>query len=67
VQVLLGCALLPPVVAAFTWIFGIASPYVGLYLWAFLLALSLFFITVYPVWIAPLFNTFKPLESGALR
>ncbi|EFN56421.1 hypothetical protein CHLNCDRAFT_22375, partial [Chlorella variabilis] len=64
---LLGCLLLPPVVAGFTYILQRSSPYVGLYLWAFLLALSLFAVTAYPTLIAPLFNTFQPLEAGPLR
>jgi STE24 endopeptidase len=66
-SLLLGALLLPPVVAGFTSVLSHSSPYVALYLWAFLLALSLFALTVYPTLIAPLFNTFKPLEQGELR
>lgn len=47
-QVLLGLLFLPPILAAFTAILQRSSPYVGLYLWAFLLALQLFIVTVYP-------------------
>lgn len=66
-SVLLGLLLLPPVVAGFTAILQRASPWVGLQLWGFLLALALFMITVYPTAIAPLFNKFAPLEEGPLR
>ncbi|KAL4421809.1 hypothetical protein ABPG77_001598 [Micractinium sp. CCAP 211/92] len=66
-SVLLGLLLLPPVVAGFTAILQRASPWVGLQLWAFLLALALFMITIYPTAIAPLFNKFMPLEEGPLR
>ena len=66
-QVLLGLALMPPIVAAVTYILQRSSPYIGLYLWAFVLGLSLLMMTIYPVLIAPLFNKFTPLETGALR
>ena len=66
-QVLLGLLLLPPLVAGFTYILQHSGPYVGLHLWAFLLAVSLLMITIYPTFVAPLFNKFQPLEAGALR
>ena len=43
---LLGLALVPPLVAGLTAILVRASPFVGLYLWAFLLAVSLFMVSV---------------------
>lgn len=45
---LLGLLFLPPVIAAFTAILQRSSPHVGLYLWAFLLAVQLFVVTIYP-------------------
>lgn len=66
-QIALGLVLAPPVVAGFTWILLNTGPYVALYLWAFLFALSIFFMTIYPVLIAPLFNKFQPLHDGSLR
>jgi STE24 endopeptidase len=65
--VLLGLIFLPPIIAAFTAILQRSSPYVGLYLWAFLLGVQLFVVTVYPTVIAPLFNTYTPLPDGALK
>lgn len=47
-QVLLGLLFLPPIIAAFTAILQRSSPHVGLYLWAFLLAVQLFVVTIYP-------------------
>eukprot|EP01102_Stenamoeba_stenopodia_P018849 TRINITY_DN6985_c0_g1_i1.p1 TRINITY_DN6985_c0_g1~~TRINITY_DN6985_c0_g1_i1.p1 ORF type:complete len:459 (+),score=115.40 TRINITY_DN6985_c0_g1_i1:90-1379(+) len=38
-----------------------------LYVWVFMLVVSLFIMTIYPVFIAPLFNKFTPLEEGPLR
>lgn len=66
-QVLLGLLLLPPVVAGATAILQRSSPYIAIYLWLFLLGVSLFGLTVYPTLIAPLFNKFTPLEKGPLR
>ena len=63
---LLGLVLGPPLVAAFTFILQRSGPYVALYLWAFLLAVTLGFMIVYPS-IARLFNRFDPLPEGSLR
>ncbi|XP_051145144.1 CAAX prenyl protease 1 homolog isoform X2 [Andrographis paniculata] len=45
----------------------IGGPYLALYLWAFMLVVSLVMMTIYPVLIAPLFNKFTPLPEGGLR
>ncbi|CAK4616590.1 hypothetical protein LEN26_015388 [Aphanomyces euteiches] len=37
------------------------------YVWAFTFAFTLIMMTIYPVWIMPLFNKFTPLEDGPLR
>jgi STE24 endopeptidase len=66
-QSALGLLIGPPVVAAFTWILQHTGPWVPLYLWAFFFALQLFFMSIYPSFIAPLFNKFSPLEAGPLR
>lgn len=41
--------------------------YFFLYLWGFTMAVMLFFMTVYPDYIAPLFDKYTPLPSGPLR
>mmetsp|Transcript_16928 Transcript_16928/g.21660 ORF Transcript_16928/g.21660 Transcript_16928/m.21660 type:complete len:412 (+) Transcript_16928:1-1236(+) len=38
-----------------------------LYVWSLLFVFSLVMLTVYPNFIAPLFNTYEPLEEGELR
>lgn len=38
-----------------------------LYLWSFVFIFSIFMMTIYPVWIAPLFNTFEPLDDVNLN
>ena len=41
----------------------IGGAYLAVYLWGFMLGLSLFFMTIYPTVIAPLFNKFEPLPE----
>ena len=66
-QVALGLVFLPPIIAAITLILKNTGPLVALYLWFFILVVSLFMMTIYPVVIAPLFNKFTPLPEGSLR
>jgi len=66
-SVLLGALLIPPVVAGITYILQISTPFLALYLWAFMLGLTLFFMTIYPTLIAPLFNKYETLPEGSLR
>jgi STE24 endopeptidase len=44
-----------------------AGPYWWLVCWAAVFAFSLVLTVIYPLWIAPLFNKFTPLEAGAFR
>ena len=67
VQVGIGLVMMPPVIAAFTWILQHTGPMVPLYLWGFIFGLQIFFMTIYPIAIAPLFNKFSPLEKGTLK
>lgn len=66
-QIALGLVFLPPIIAAVTLILKNTGPLVALYLWFFILVVSLFMMTIYPVAIAPLFNKFTPLPEGSLR
>ncbi|DBA93318.1 hypothetical protein WJX79_004642 [Trebouxia sp. C0005] len=63
----LGIVLLPPIVAAITLILKNTGPLVAIYLWFFILVVSIFMMTIYPIAIAPLFNKFTPLPEGSLR
>lgn len=67
VQMGLGVVIMPPVIAAFTWILIHTGPMMPIYMWCFIFGLQIFFMTIYPVAIAPLFNKFSPLEKGSLR
>lgn len=66
-SLVVGALLMPPVIAGFTYILQHAGPWVPIYLWAFVLAVALFMMTIYPVVIAPLFNKFENLPDGSLR
>ncbi|PIN06412.1 Metalloprotease [Handroanthus impetiginosus] len=57
----------PPIVAAIIIIVQKGGPYLAIYLWAFMLVVSLVMMTLYPILIAPLFNKFTPLPEGDLR
>ncbi|CAI5496117.1 unnamed protein product [Closterium sp. Naga37s-1] len=65
--ILLMVVILPPVLGACIRIVQVGGNLVAVYLWLFMLAFSLFMLTIYPVAIAPLFNKFTPLEAGTLR
>uniref|UniRef100_A0A336N1B2 CAAX prenyl protease n=2 Tax=Culicoides sonorensis TaxID=179676 RepID=A0A336N1B2_CULSO len=56
-----------PIVSAIVYIVKIGGPYFFIYLWGFVGVVSLLLITIYPVYIAPLFDKFRPLEDGPLR
>ena len=45
----------------------VGGAWVAIYLWGFMLALSLFFMTIYPTVIAPLFNKFETLPEVRLK
>lgn len=64
---LLAIVIGPPIVAAIITIVQKGGPYLAIYLWAFMLIVSLVMMTLYPVVIAPLFNKFTPLPEGDLR
>lgn len=64
---LVGQVLSIPIVAAIVYIVQIGGDYFFIWLWAFVGVVSLILITVYPVYIAPLFDKFRPLEDGELK
>ncbi|XP_059634247.1 CAAX prenyl protease 1 homolog [Cornus florida] len=66
-EIVLSIIIGPPIVAAVIVIVQNGGPYIAIYLWAFLLVLSLMMMTLYPILIAPLFNKFTPLPDGELR
>ena len=66
-MMLVGVVLGVPAISALIQIVKWGGPQFYIYVWLFLLAFSLFVLTLYPTLIAPLFNKFTPLEEGELK
>lgn len=56
-----------PMAAAIVFIVQWGGDYFFVYLWAFTGVVSLLLLTIYPIFIAPLFDKYLPLEDGPLR
>ena len=66
-QLALGLVIATPVLLAVLWLMAQMGERWWLYVWLFWCAFNLLILFVYPTWIAPLFNTFTPLEDAALK
>ena len=55
--------LLYPIV----WILSLGGPFLWAYLWGFVFVVGVFLVTLKPVLIDPLFNSFEPLPEGEIR
>jgi STE24 endopeptidase len=64
---LLGAALGLPLLSGVLWLMERMGAYWWLYVWLAWMAFNLFILFVYPAFIAPLFNTFTPLEDEAMK
>uniref|UniRef100_A0A915HHX0 Ste24 endopeptidase n=1 Tax=Romanomermis culicivorax TaxID=13658 RepID=A0A915HHX0_ROMCU len=56
-----------PLSAAVIWIIQKGGDYFFLFLWLFLLIMTFFLMTIYPEFIAPLFDKYTPLREGDLK
>ena len=63
----LAIALGTPLLLAIFWFVDRAGSAWWLYTWLAWIGFTLLMVTVFPRWIAPLFNRFTPLEEGDLR
>jgi STE24 endopeptidase len=63
----LAAALGIPLLACILWVMERAGNLWWLYAWLIWVAFNLVILTVYPVWIAPLFNKFVPLKDVMLK
>jgi STE24 endopeptidase len=63
----LGAAIGLPVAALILWLMGATGRYWWFWAWAAWMVLNLLLLVVYPTFIAPLFNKFKPLEDETLK
>jgi STE24 endopeptidase len=64
---LLGALIGLPIAALILWLMGAAGQLWWLWAWAAWTAFNLLLMLVYPTFIAPLFNKFKPLDDAALK
>ena len=56
-----------PSVAIFIYIVRWGGSYFYIYSWLFLSFIIVLLMTIYPTWIAPMFDTYTPLKPGELR
>jgi STE24 endopeptidase len=64
---LIAALLGTPLLLAIFWFVRATGPWWWLYTWVAWVAFTLLVVTIFPRWIAPLFNRFSPLEEGELR
>lgn len=65
--ILLSAVIGLPLIACVLWLMEAMGELWWFYVWSFWLVFNLLVLLVYPSFIAPLFNKFKPLEDGPLR
>ena len=56
-----------PLIAMVLWLMGAAGATWWLWAWGAWAAFNLLLMVIYPIWIAPLFNKFQPLEDETLK
>lgn len=64
---LLAAVIGLPVLAAVLWLMQGMGALWWVWVWAFWMGFNLLVLLIYPTFIAPLFNTFSPLENGPMR
>ena len=64
---LLGAAIGLPIVALILWLMGATGQWWWLWAWGVWMGFNLLFLVIYPTFIAPIFNKFKPLEDETLK
>ena len=62
----LGALIGAPLLAAVLWVMGASGGWWWLWAWCLWTGFVLLMQLVYPIWIAPLFNQFKPLDDATL-
>ena len=63
----LGAAIGLPIAALILWLMGATGSLWWLWAWAVWMGFNLLLLVIYPTFIAPLFNKFKPLEDETLK
>ncbi|MBI5278737.1 MAG: M48 family metallopeptidase [Burkholderiales bacterium] len=65
--VLLGLAIGAPIAWLILWLMGAAGEWWWLWAWTVWMGFNLLLLVIYPTFIAPIFNKFKPLEDEVLK
>ena len=63
----MGALIGLPIAAAILWLMGATGAAWWLWAWALWMGFNLLLLMIYPTFIAPLFNQFKPLEDETLK
>lgn len=63
----IGAVIGLPIAALILWLMGATGSYWWLWAWGAWMAFNLLLLVVYPTFIAPLFNKFRPLEDESLK
>jgi STE24 endopeptidase len=66
-NMLLGFFIGTPILLLVLWIMDNAGAWWWIYVWLTWFVFSIFMVGIYPTFIAPLFNKFRPLENPALK
>lgn len=66
-QIFLGALFGLPLFVGLIYILEMLGKYWWVYAWAFLTLFQFLLMWIYPTFIAPLFNKFKPLEEGEIK
>ena len=64
---LVGAALGLPLVATVLWLMAQMGAYWWFYAWLTWMGFNILMLAIYPMWIAPLFNKFTPMDNPALK
>jgi STE24 endopeptidase len=64
---LLGAAIGLPIAALILWLMGAAGALWWLWAWAVWMGFNLLLLVIYPTFVAPLFNKFKPLDDETVK
>ncbi len=63
----MGAVIGLPILLVILWLMGAAGRWWWLWAWAVWMGFNLLLMVIYPTFIAPLFNKFKPLDDEALK
>lgn len=66
-QSIVSTLIMLPMILLALWIFGNLGDLWWLWLWLFLSIFNVLMLAIYPLYIAPLFNKFKPMEDIKLK